>query len=279
MKPLKSVIIIILMLLPFTSLSAMDISVGGTIWYAWWNPHVEDSMRGENNNYTKSGSFSEAYNDTFEKSPEFIAGPFIGLTFLDNWSLGLLFLGSTEYKFHSTYDVYFISAPSNIVHVDFNVAGNRYDFDSTLSYKLNQYLKVFAGYKYMMYDVTGSYIATGVSPISLDMEWENRMHGPGAGINSTIPLFSSFFIPISISVLQLKSETRQKMYYQSTGTSYSDTKINSTFKGYNISPGIGYYSESLEMSFILGGRYQYMKNEDDKRDEFYGISISALYTL
>lgn len=279
MNKFRFLMIFIFIVLLNLNLFSMNMNVGGTVWYAWWNPHTEDSMRGENNSYTRGGYFSEAYNDTFEKKPELIAGPFIGLSFLDNWSLGLLFLGSTEYKFHSTYDVYYTAAPSNIVHVDFNVAGSRYDFDSTLSYKFNNYLKVFAGYKYMRYDVTGSFIATGVAPISLDMEWDNRMSGPGVGINLTIPLVSNFFIPISISVLQLKSKTRQKLNNQSDGSSYSDTTIDSTFRGCNITPGIGYYSEILEMSFILGGRYQYMKNEEDKRDEFYGISLSAIYSI
>ena len=187
----KSIIFILLLSVPVSVLAA-DIQVGAVVWYAWWNPQTEDSMRGENNPYTRSGSFSQPYNDTFESNQALIAGPYIGLSFLDRWNIGIVALVSTEYEFTGTFNVHQTGIPSNVVHVDFNASGNRYDIDSTLSYTLYKNIKLFLGYKYMMYDVTGTYIANGipavVAPVALDLEWEMVMQGPGIGISANIPL-------------------------------------------------------------------------------------------
>jgi len=254
----------------------MEVSVGGTAWYAWWRPTIENNMRGSDNGYTESGNYTGAYNDTFENSQDFLAGPFVSLGFLDRWKLGLVALMSTEYEMKATYNVQNITTPSDVVDVVFVSSGRRYDMDSTLSYQLNPYMGLFLGYKLLVYDMDGVYNSTY---INLNHSFDVMMHGPGAGISFSIPVAGPLFIPVSFSFIVMSSTARSLNTYQDTGITYSDETYEHIFFGYSVSTGIGYYMLDWGTTLVLGGRYQYMRNNKGDRDLFYGMSLSVIYRL
>ena len=94
---------------------AVDITVGATTWYAWWEMN--------------------AGGGTIDFDPEFMYGPALSVKFNDDFNLTFIYLYS---KFDHQMDS---SKPKSKM--------TRYDSDLALNYRLNDYFKVFAGIKYM----------------------------------------------------------------------------------------------------------------------------------
>jgi hypothetical protein len=100
---------------------ALDISIGVSGWYAWWNYHSDDSEHGGD--------------ETLD--PEPLYGPVLAINFSPNWSLTSVFLYG-NYDFGDSGD-----GPGDM---------DRYDSDTALNYSLNRYIKLFGGLKFMGYD-------------------------------------------------------------------------------------------------------------------------------
>ena len=93
---------------------AVDISVGATTWYAWWGMN---HGRG-----------------TIDFDPEFLYGPALSVKFNDDFNLTFVYL-------YGEFDYQWRNEPKSKI--------TRYDSDLALNYRLNDYIKVFAGIKYM----------------------------------------------------------------------------------------------------------------------------------
>jgi hypothetical protein len=109
-------------LLLFSSTThALDISIGASAWYSWWD-------------FEEIGSPSSLEPDM---GSALLYGPVLAINFSPTWSLTTVFLYG-EYEMD----------PAGDVSQDIK----RYDSDTALNYSLNRYIKAFAGFKYMGYD-------------------------------------------------------------------------------------------------------------------------------
>ncbi len=107
-----------LILLFSSNAHALDISIGVSGWYAWWDMKSDDG-----------GDESI--------DPEPLYGPALAINFSPNWSLTTVFLYG-KYKIGDSGD-----GPGDM---------DRYDSDTAINYSFNRYIKAFGGFKYMGYD-------------------------------------------------------------------------------------------------------------------------------
>jgi hypothetical protein len=110
---------------------ALDISIGASAWYSWWD--------------------FESIGDPSSEEPDMgstlLYGPVLAISFSPTWSLTAVFLYG-EYEMDPAGD-----AKQDI---------KRYDSDTALNYSLNRYIKAFVGFKYMGYDWdNGDHISYG----------------------------------------------------------------------------------------------------------------------
>ncbi len=73
------------------------------------------------------------------------------------------------------------------------------DSDTTLSYNITNFFKVFAGYKYQVYTYTESerYLAPEGAQYGIYSSENTARHvnmGPGIGVGFTVPLYKSLFL-------------------------------------------------------------------------------------
>ena len=93
---------------------AVDISVGATTWYAWWDWELSEKI---------------------DIDPAFLYGPVLSVKFNNDFNLTLVYL----------YGKFDASAGKETFKL------KRKDADLVLNYSLNDYIKLFVGAKYMSY--------------------------------------------------------------------------------------------------------------------------------
>ena len=124
MKHLRTQLFSLLIILTTISIiipakaDAVDITVGATTWYAWWD-------------VKQSGVSMDA-------DPEFLYGPALSVKFNDDFNLTFIYL-------HGKYDFEIDQGGPTPEKLKIK----RNDSDLALNYRLNDYFKVFAGIKYM----------------------------------------------------------------------------------------------------------------------------------
>ncbi len=126
-RPVLVLFLVLSLVLPVAA-NAVDLSVGGSVWYAWWNETLEDR-------------------DDPTIDPSFLYGPVFAIGFTSKWSLTAVFL-------YGAYDMEM--SPGN------TQSFKRYDSDTALNYSINRYVKLFGGVKAMGYDwPQGSHYGVG----------------------------------------------------------------------------------------------------------------------
>ncbi len=211
----------------YTPADAAGVSVGVASWYSWWE--------------LKSGG-----NEDVDPAP--LYGPVLGIDFAERWALTSVFL-TGEFDVH----------PLNpLPGVEFSY--RRYDSDTALNYSLNRYFKVFAGFKYMRYDLK----ATG-----LDVDVKHISYGPGIGLGLTLPLSDSLFAIANISGMYLFGKRQ-------------DDQDDFVEPGVNTALALAWYIAPLSTTITAGVRYQYFETrtaEIDTEHRFYGLTLSAVYNF
>ena len=212
---------------------AVEISAGATTWYSCWD--------------------FEQSNSSTEFDPTFLYGPALSMKFSDDYNLTFVFL--------------FGKFDMSETHSDgtYTRELKRYDSDLALNYRLNSYFKLFAGGKYMAYEMS---------------DFTHRAAGPGAGISAVLPLVSNLYLLGNISGLYLWGKHKQENETEGTTTDdYTEYGMNS-----NLS--LAYYITSASVTLSMGGRYQYLKSDfkdaedqDDLTHQFYGFTAAATYSF
>lgn len=225
-------------------LKAMDITVGAATWYSWWD--------------------MDAKMDTTEFSMDnaFLYGPALAVKINDDFGLNMIFLYG-EFEGDQTITGVSTKMPTNT---------KRYDSDTSISYRLNGYFKLFAGLKYMGYEIKGDGNSTyGVDPYTV----ENIAYGPAAGLSMVLPIVENIYLLVNGSGMYLWGTSKNTMSEDTDANSY----------GYNTTASIAYYIASASVTLSIGGRYQYFKwipDEDNGTESdhaFYGITAAATYTF
>ncbi len=212
-------------------LRAADISVGATTWYSWWD--MKDS--------------------TATIDPGILYGPALSVKFNEDFNLNFVFL-------YGTYDTEDDDGSGGTLSYTYK----RYDSDTSIGYRLNNYFKIFAGVKYNAYTT---------SVMGIDMKVD--MYGPAAGISAVFPIGNDFFILANGSGMYL------------TGKSTTTGSPDSDFKGYgyNTAASLAYYIAPASVTLAIGGRYQYFKltwddsSSPDTKMDFYGFTAAATYSF
>lgn len=227
---------------------AFDVSVGGSMWVSKWEPF-----------YAQSAKMASGEKVTID--PGLIAGPVVSVRFADAWSWGnSLLLG----KYEGRDSLGGISQPNETW---------RADFDSTLNYSINRYVKVFGGFKYLYMD----YTLPDAYGEGLDYKFTNRGYGPALCFSLTLPLTDSLFTILNLSGIYLKD-----------AIDYSGGRVD-RFNAYggNSTLTLAYYFASVGVTASAGVRYQYLKyyeitkftGMDETSDKFYGMIVSLICTF
>lgn len=287
MKRMCISLTVVFLLAGFTAAHAVNVSLGVNAWYLKWSPNFEDDFRGEGNAITANNPsiMSGAYNDRFEADPVFMAGPVLTLGFSEQWSMGLSVLVSQDYTIESSFNVLDTASPETFTQ-RYNVEFRRYDCDLTLNYRILSWFGIFAGLKYLRWDGTGSIdVNTSNTAYSYtsrtDIEVLGQALGPALGLSVSWPLWNDFFLTASASLLYMKSkeETQSTLTENAGPPVESSTKDDFYYHGYNGMLGIGYRMIAMRTTLLVGGRYQYLNTEDQPRDVFYGVTMTAMYTF
>ena len=249
---------------------ALDITVGATTWYAWGN------------RYENTQDYSIRTNSNYAFDPAFLYGPAVSVKFSDDFNLTFVYLYS---KFDYKENVYKDSGGTYFVKSNIT----RSDSDLAVNYRLNNYLKLFVGAKYLGYKIKLSYDDTNDERF-----YANAKHnsiGPGLGLNCTYPIIDNLFILGTISGFYLWSTGEEFEDYGLYSHKYiKPVSMTVGYNEYGINTNISaaYYISSISTVISLGFRYQYFITDykeydafyiDSIKNQFYGITLTATYSF
>ena len=256
--------------------SAADWGAGLYSYYAWWKP-----------------SFSELY-DNYKMGPGLYIGPMLNISFSEKWSFGIgiylpLILNSElEYDYNGTGES---SGSPYTIHIESEA--ERLDLDTSLTYRINNNFKVFAGYKYSEFnDSDGASIKddkiTLTAGFTKSGTWERNVlisHGPGLGLSYTIPFAEKAAMTFGTSIIYMRSSFDTNEYVESSSNTVSAEKVKYSYNGFgnNSTLSMSYFIEPMSTAVSIGGRFQVLKyfGTGDApslgNDYFYGITASAMY--
>jgi len=265
----RYIIYITLVIIIPCKIYAFDITVGATTWYAWGNRYEDVQEK------------SIRKNSSYAFDPSFLYGPIFSVKINDDFNLTFVYLYS---KFNYTFNYY--KDEGGNLFIDSKI--KRSDSDLALNYRLNNYLKLFMGAKYLAYDIKLSYIDYD------DDYWSSHSKhtsiGPGLGLNATFPITNNIFLLGTLS----------GFYLFSTGEKFEDKRmyddivipVNMTIGyneyGFNSNISIAYYIAPASTVISLGARLQYFITDyydyepfliNKIENIFYGITLTATYTF
>ena len=241
--------------------SAVDLTAGATTWYAMSEQY-----------YAQSGGFF--IKDLNVKSePAFLYGPTLAMRFNNDFNLTFVFLYGT---FDTTKD------RGN----DFKRKSQyqRIDSDLALNYRLSDYFKVFAGMKFLYYDITPTKTDSGTfTIINID---PHISYGAGLGLNATVPIVGDLFVLGTISGLYLWGADKVKIG-DKDGNNPRNIKNSYNEYGINSTLSLAYYIAHYSTVISLGGRFQYIIADyndnpiclDSIKFTIYGVTLTATYTF
>jgi len=232
-----------------SKLHALDMTVGASTWYAWWE--------------------QEAPGQTTKFDPTFFYGPVLAVKISDDFNLTFVYLyGVFNYKEGSG---------SNKV----TIKSKRSDVDFALNYKLSNYFKAFAGVKYMPYKLEGEEKGSK----NTITKAEHSAIGPGLGLSATIPIANNIFGLATLSGFYLWSGEDND--YKDLGDSSKNGKTKRDYVryGFNSTLALAYYIAPASTVVSLGGRLQYYRSDYNTEkgyfanNTFYGITLTVTYNF
>jgi hypothetical protein len=249
---------------------SLDITAGATLWYAWGSRFEnlkEESIRN---------------NNEYAFDPALFYGPALSIKLSDDFNLTFVYLYS---KFDYTEDVY--SDLGGTYSVDSKIT--RRDSDLALNYRLSNYFKVFAGAKYLSYEIKSSY--DDIYRGHCYSEAKHYSIGPGLGISATYPVTGNIFILGTVSGFYLFSngeDFKDNQLYDGRTPKPIDITIAYNEYGINTNISAAYYIAPISTVISLGFRYQYFITEysdyapfliESIENQIYGVTLTATYTF
>ena len=264
---LTSIAICISIITPH-KLHAVDITVGAATWYTWWD---FDQIQ------TDRDSRPAAWN--LDADPAFLYGPALSVKFNDDLNLTFVYL-------YGKFDAEGISDTGVSTLPTVNARIKRSDSDLALNYRLNDYLKLFAGAKYMNFKYS---ISFPHNTYDIDISIKHTGIGPGLGLNATFPVVDNLFLLGTLSGFYLWGNEKEDYYAweRSPRDIAKSSKYKFKFKeyGFNSTLSLAYYITPASTVISLGGRFQYVKTDykdssvGNGTHKFYGLTLTATYSF
>lgn len=248
----------------------MDITVGATAWYAWGS------------RYENTQDYSIRKNNNYAFDPTFLYGPAISVKLNDDFNLTFVYLYS---KFNYIENLYGDDGGDYFVKSNIK----RSDSDLTINYRLNNYLKLFVGAKYLGYEIKLSY--DDPNDEHLYSNSKHNSFGPGLGLNCTYPITNNIFILATVSGFYLWSAGEKFEDYGLYSHKYAKPvrmTIGYNEYGINTNVSVAYYIAPISTVISLGFRFQYFITDYDEyeafyidniKNQFYGITLTATYSF
>ena len=249
---------------------AFDITAGATVWYAWGS------------RYENVQDYSIRVNNNYAFDPTFFYGPAISVKFTNDFNLTFVYLYS---KFDYIENVYEDAGGTYFVKSKIK----RSDSDLALNYRLHDYFKVFAGIKYMSYEIKLSY--DDIYRGHCDSQSEHISIGPGLGVSATYPITENIFLLCTISGFYLFSpgeKFKDNKIYDDTSPKPISMTVGYNEYGFNSNISIAYYIAQISTVISLGARFQYFITDyydyepfliNSIKNKIYGITLTATYTF
>ncbi len=291
-------------LIAVSPLPAFDLGIGAVGYYSKWSPAWRSGLM------------------KFESQPDYLAGPFVSLSFLDNWTVSIVGLtslggngGSITYidNAHKGYTTSLGFGPTTITSVitgeSIDATSTRWDVDSTLGYRINEFFRVFVGCKYLYNKFSGTntigsrivFMPSGLTydqndPVAMESKFES--HSGGVGIGFSLPLLGALYLLGNASCIYTKASLHVVKDVDGVFATFNGAKSNKlpgmdpgvqfyNAIGLNSTLSLSYYFEAISTSIVIGGRYQMIRYNRVERDPYhvttddiyYGMMFSVLYYL
>jgi hypothetical protein len=268
--------------------SAVDYILGAKGGYFIWDPWFKEF--GGAMSYMKKGDGA-------------LYGPVASVMFTQDLSFSMSGLFGKQSAHWQSEDFTYKSNEINYRESSFDI--KRIDVDAALSYRLSEYFKIFAGYKYMYNLLQYKHVNfnRNTSTNSIDGEVEKSKikipyNGGAIGLGLSLPIKERFFFATNLSAIYIvgKMHVSGDIYYYQSGSSTRnlqggggpDGKVHG--RGINCEPTIGASMGEGMPIFAIGVRFQWMQFKivgDDKKDTpsswsndyIYGIFVSVIQPI
>ena len=243
-----SLLVLLLTIIPYKA-HAIDISVGATTWYSWWDWNHMDSLA------------------DLKVDPTFLYGPALSVKFNDDFNLTFIYL----------YGKFKVNVEGDDAGEDWKMSIKRRDSDLALNYRLNDYFKIFAGIKYMTY-----LFSLPMSDGNFTLE-QNGI-GPGLGLSAAYPMLENLFLIGNISCMYLWGDEKIVNKKQESKSDIKQYGINSSLSiAYYIEPASTVISLGGRYQYYKTAYYNIDKDDwellNAYKDKFYGITLTATYSF
>lgn len=317
MRNFRKILAVVSLIVCADSLEALEVGIGATCWYAWWNPMFENRMLNVQRYIDKTGQEVRDTRNSTELEPSVLGGPVFTIGLTDRISFSGAFVYGPFYHARSEYSNYVVTYDvTNTIQDSMDI--KKYDSDMVLSYRLGNFMNVFMGLKYQGYRYEGTrhQIVHGSLPPDSTYSGEYSVGydaiGTGAGAGFQAGLVDNYFWIITLSAVYLRSQVTAHGTQLIDGTPYwlkDDDSLTFNVYGININPQLAYRSGFSGLAVLFGFRFQYLKyyvartrvkleyngslNPDTARncesmmrddydgteDVFWGITLSLVYSF
>jgi hypothetical protein len=288
--------LITIQLLFFTKAHAVDISLGGNLWYNWWQPSWYGA-KGKSTSLTLYSTpvaqYGEADSADYRVDPSLLYGPVLSIRFLDRWSVSSVFVcgkfSSISKGITRGFSIYSGAINPAVSFQTYNRDIFKWESDTTISYSPLRFFKIFAGFKTQGYRYEGE---LKVAPFKLKDSSEMVSFGSGLGVSFTAHLVKGLYLVLGASGIILWGFDDYDLNF-AVGPAYTMYFFpEGRFLSYGgTAAGTFVYAiDQINTSLSLGFRYQALKYSqkdgnvamniyDNDFDHFYGITFSAVYTF
>jgi len=320
-RKLAFLLLFLLIATTFPAVSrAASISFGPYFYYAAWEPFYKDNLLSKNN------SQSYTWNHKFTMNAAPLYGWALGFSFADRWNISAVFvMGRYVSRFSYLASSYlaplFVTAMGGDgsltpTKISSRQSSNKYDLDTTLSYTLTRFMKVFVGFKYQRYTIAeGPYnvpmrLYNSSTPGNYWIYNDTRItyngYSGGLGVSFNTHVVENLFFFFNASGLyqypqMIASSKFFIMFAEDGGGRFilplnfkdalhnqSRNKLVYNAVGGNLAANFSYQIPVAHLTLSLGARYQYLyfMGSDSssfafkgKSDHYFGGTFSAIFTF
>jgi hypothetical protein len=269
-----------------TTASAADFLVGAKAGYFIWDPYFKhiNSMYG-----------------SMKNGDGVLYGPILSGSVSDfTLSFSGLFGSQSSHWLEKSFA--FPGSSNKTETANFTFDNDRIDLDSALSYRITDYFRIIAGYKYQYlsgklefvdFGVDNTGTLTSSSVMKAKMTQQNQ--GPAAGIGFSVPFGERFFFATNVSAIYMFGTFKTTYSYYGYSPTYNvnnmpKNNFNVRMLGTNLEPSIGAsLGENLPI-VTLGVRFQWAEykfinppenttNSHWNNDYIYGVFVSTVYRI